>query len=156
MKNLIFSLLGIILISACVGGQQQTTATSAQAAATTAPSSGSGLPDIIVSDIEISKGASNARPLIKATIKNSGSKESEAGTAKINIKNSGGISVSAETHPLPALPAGASTEISSYPLSKDLASGSYSAVAEVDSLNQVAESNERNNIEAKSFSIPLP
>ncbi len=148
MKNLIFALLSIVLISACVGGQQAT-------ATTNSAQTGVGLPDLSVSSIEISAGANSARPLIKATIRNSGSVESNAGTAKISVKISGGTSVSAETHSIPALPAGASTEISNYPPSKDLAGGSYSAVAEADFLNQIAESNEGNNIRTKDFSVPI-
>ena len=154
MKTLYVALVLVVLASGCIGGQQQTTTTSAEAA-TTASQSAGGLPDIFVSDIEISKGTDAAKPLIKATIKNIGSAESGAASVKINIKNSGGLSVSAETHPLSALPSGGSTEISSYPLSKNLASGSYSAVVAADSQNQVAESNEGNNIATKSFSIPL-
>lgn len=154
MRNLIFALLSIILISACVGSQTSTT-TASSAAATTVQTTQAGpaLPDLYISDsVSFSKVAGQIS--MSATIINKGKAAAENVIvgAEVKEKATGKLIYPEEQMNKGNIGAGGSQILLKY---YGLSDGDYTLTIRADPVERISESDESNNIFSKDFSVPL-
>ncbi len=154
MKKLLFALISIILISACVGQQTSVTTTS-PAVSTTAPAiqEGPALPDLYISDsVSLSKVAGQIS--MSATIYNKGKAAAENVIvgAEVKEKATGKLIYPEEQTNKGNIGAGGSQILLKY---YGLSDGDYTLTIRADPLERISESDNSNNILIKDFSVPL-
>ena len=153
MKKLLFALVSIIFISACVGSQTSAATTSTAAATATTTQAGSALPDLYISDsVSFSKLAGQIS--VSATIFNKGKAAAENVIvgAEVKEKATGKL-----IYPEEQVNKGNIGSSSSQILLKyyGLSDGEYTLTIRVDPVERISESDESNNILTKDFSVPL-
>ena len=149
MKKIMFALVSIILISACVGSQ--TSATTTSSAATT--QAGPALPALRISDsLSFSKVAGQIS--MSATIFNKGNAAAENVIvgAEVKEKATGKLIYPEEQRNKGTIGAGGSQILLKY---YGLSDGNYTLTIRADPAERISESDESNNILIKDFSVPI-
>jgi len=154
MKKIMFALVSIILISACIGAQTSTTTTSADATTTSTTQAGQALPDLYISDDIVLKKVATGDISMSATIFNKGKTAAENVIVgeEVKEKATGKLIYPEEQMNKGNIGAGGSQIMLKF---YSLSDGDYTLTIRADPVERISESDESNNILTKDFSVPL-